>query len=82
MKKILITIFVLSLQEEYDVFIPISLNLNVAIDLIQNSLVELSNGNYIKVENPLIFSENGLLINNGSTVKYSGLKNGSKVILK
>jgi hypothetical protein len=82
MKEILVTIFVLSLQEEYDLFIPISLNLNLALDLIQNSLVELSDGNYVKVEKPMLFSMEGLIINNNNTVKYSGLKNGCTVILK
>ena len=42
MKKILVTIYVLSLQQEFDVFIPIAMNMKDAISLIQDSIVKLS----------------------------------------
>ena len=48
MKKILVTIYVLSLQQEFDVFIPITMNMKDAISLIQDSIVKLSNENYQK----------------------------------
>ena len=82
MKEILVTIYVLSLQEEFDIFIPIKFNVNEAIDLIQDSIVNLSNGNYQKVENPLLYEESGKVINGNNAVKYSGLKNGCTVLLK
>lgn len=82
MKEILVTIYVLSLQQDFDMFIPIKFNMNEAIDLIQDTIVNLSNGNYQKVEHPLLFTDSGNVVNNNNNVKYSGLKNGSKVILK
>ncbi len=81
MKELLITIYVLSLQEEYDLFIPISLKMREAISLIQDSIVEMSDGNYEKKDQVYLYDENGNVINDNNPVKYSGLKNGSKVLL-
>ena len=81
MKEILVTIYVLSLQEEYDLFLPISLNVNDAINLIQDAIVEMSEGNYEKKEVAYLYSESGKVINSNNPVKYSGLTNGCKVLM-
>lgn len=81
MKKILVTIYVLSLQQEFDVFIPIAMNMKDAISLIQDSIVKLSNENYQKKDNVMLFDEEGKIINPNNKVKFSGLNNGSKVIM-
>ena len=81
MKKILVTIYVLSLQREFDVFIPITMNMNDAISLIQDSIVKLSNENYQKKDNVMLFDEDGKIINLNNKAKFSGLNNGSKVVL-
>ena len=83
MDEILVTIYVLSLEQEYDLFLPINMNMKDAIVLIQKTLVELSDENYEVVSNPLLYSEDeGKLINLNNIVKFSGLKNGCKVLLK
>lgn len=83
MKEILVTIFVLSLNQEFDLFLPINMKVKEAIDLIQKNLVELSDGNYIVNQNPILYSEvSGKTINMNNIVKYSGLTNGCKVLLK
>lgn len=81
MKKILVTIYVLSLQQEFDVFIPIAMNMKDAISLIQDSIVKLSNENYKKKDNVMLFDEDGKIINLNNKAKFSGLNNGSKVVL-
>lgn len=81
MNKILITVFVVSLNEEYDIFIPIGLKVNEIIDIIQDSLYELSNNNFQKKENIDLYTSTGLLINKNNIVKFSGLKNGVKLLL-
>lgn len=81
MKKILVTIYVLSLQQEFDVFIPIAMNMKDAISSIQDSIVKLSNENYQKKDNVMLFDEEGKIINLNNKAKFSGLNNGSKVIL-
>lgn len=83
MKKILVTVYVLGLNSEFDIFLPINLNLGEALDLIQNAIVELSDYNFEKLENPKLYTENGARIANPENlVKYSGLTNGCKVLLK
>lgn len=83
MNEILVSIYVLSLNQEFDVFLPIGLNMIEALDLIQDTISDLSGRNYEKVESPLLYSEDsGKVINLNNIVKFSGLKNGSKVLLK
>ena len=81
MKEIIITIYVLSIQQEFDLFIPISLKMNEALNLIQDSIVEMSEGNYEKKDVVYLYSEDGKVINTNNPVKYSGLKNGCKVLM-
>ena len=81
MKEILVTIYVLSLQQEFDVFIPIKLEMKEALDLIQNTIVDLSNENYEKKDNVVLFSDSGKIINSNNPVKYSGLTNWCKVVM-
>ena len=81
MNKILITIYVVSLNEEYDIFLSIGLKFDEIIDIIQDSLCELSNNNYQKKENVDLYTSTGLLINKNNIVKFSGLKNGMKLLL-
>lgn len=82
MDKILISIYVLSIGEEYDLFVPINEYVGNIIEVIQNSIKELS-GNYYVI-NPSAVLYNGIdgkVINNNNIVKFSGLQNGSKVLL-
>lgn len=81
MNKILVTIYVVSLNEEFDLFLPIGLKTSEAIDIIQDSLYELSNNNYQKKETADLYTADGRVINKNNIVKLSGLKNGSKLLL-
>ena len=82
MDKILVSFYVIKLDEEYDMYLPINEKISSVIKNVQNTLVELSNGAYVYNENSLLYD--GLLgrvINNNNIVKFSGLKNGSRVLL-
>lgn len=81
MKEILVTIYVLSLQQEFDLFIPIFLNTAETINLIQDSIVEMSEGNYVKKEKVLLITESGKQVNASNPIKYSGLTNGCRVLM-
>ncbi len=81
MKELLVTIYVLSLQREFDLFIPIFLNTSEALNLIQDSIVEMSQGNYVKKEEVLLITESGNRINTNNPIKYSGLTNGCRVLM-
>ncbi len=82
MDKILVSVYALAIDEEYDMFIPINEKVSNIIELIQNTIKELS-GNYYQV-NPKAFLYNsidGAIINNNNIVKLSGLKNGARLLL-
>lgn len=81
MNKILVTIYIISVDKHYDLLLPINKKVGELFNSIQDSLVDLSNGNYQKKENILLYDTNGLIINPNNYVKYSGLKNGSKIII-
>ncbi len=83
MDKILVTFFVLSLEEEFDIFLPINVKLSDALTTVQQSIKEMTEGNYEIIENPFLYNDlDGKLINLNNIVKFSGLKNGSRVMLK
>ena len=81
MKKILIVVYVLFLENEYDILLPINISVLEAIELIQTSVCELSGNTYIINDNAVLYDAYGKVININNIVKFSGLKNGSKVIL-
>ena len=81
MNKILITIYVLKIEKQFDLMIPINLSVKEAIDLIQDAIVELSANSYKKNMDAIIYDEDGKNIDLENIVKFSGLKNGSKVLL-
>ena len=83
MDKILVTFYVLSLEEEFDVFIPINVKLAEVLNTIQQTILEMSEGNYVINPNPLLYNDlDGKLININNIVKFSGLMNGSRVMIK
>ncbi len=81
MNKILITIYVISIDETYDVLVPINLKMSEIMELIQNTITELSNDNYEKHDNAILMNSESKIINTNNSGKNSGLTNGCKVIL-
>lgn len=82
MNKILVSVKVPTIEEEYDLLIPIGEKMSEVLLLIQKSIHELSGGYYmINEEANLYDSIGGKVINKNNIVRFSGLKNGSKVIL-
>ncbi len=82
MDKILISVYVLAIDEEYDMFIPINEKVSNVVDLIQQSVNELSGGYYQINSKALLYNGiDGNIINSNNIVKFSGLKNGSRLLL-
>lgn len=82
MDKILVTIYVISIEEEYDILLPIGLMMKDAVQLIQETIKDLSNNTYNVNPSAVLYTDDGFLINLNNSVKFSGLKNGYRVILK
>ena len=82
MDKILITVFVPFIDDNFDIKIPINLEMVLVMQLIQEAIVDLSNDTYVINPNAKIYDKNtGYLINQNNIVKFSGLKNGSAVMI-
>lgn len=85
--KILITVVVPMIEEEYDIYIPVSKTIKVTRDLLVKTVNELSEGYFpIKDNNSLVtktilLSSNGSILKESNTVKDCGLKNGDKIIM-
>lgn len=81
MNKILVTVYVLSLDESYDILVPINLKMTEVFDLIQNTISELSSNNYVKHDDVYLLNKDGKVINKNNMVRLSGLTNGCRVVL-
>ena len=81
MDKILVSIYVLRIDETFDIYIPINKNAGEALNLIQKEIVKLSNETYILNEKAMLYTENGTVINTNNMVRFSGLTNGQKLLL-
>ena len=81
MDKILVSIYVMAIDETYDLLLPINLKMSEVLELIQNTVVDLSNNNYQKHENVMLLNSNCDLINTNNIVRLSGLTNGCKLVL-
>ncbi len=79
--KILITVGVPMIDEEYDIYIPVSKNIKLSIDLIVKAINELTNGHFPIKDNYIMINSNGEILSKSKTIKESNLKNGDKVIL-
>lgn len=82
MKKILVTVFVPTIEEQYDIKISINSDMKDIIELLQETIRDLSGNTYKIKNNALLYEKNtGKVINLNNVVKYSGLQNGSSVML-
>ena len=79
--KIFITVGVPMIDEEYDIYIPVSKNIKLSIDLIVKAINELTNGHFPIKDNYIMINSNGEILSKSKTIKESNLKNGDKVIL-
>lgn len=82
MKKVLVSVYVLSLDKTYDILLPINLSMKDVIDLIKSAIVEMSNGVFVNSNDSKLYEGNtGKLVNINNIVKFSGIRNGCKLML-
>lgn len=82
MNKILVLVYIPSIEQEYDIYIPINKKIGTIKNTIINSVLELSEGNLKNIDNLRLYDkETSIIFDNNIIVKNSGIKNGSKLIL-
>lgn len=82
MNKVLVTVYVPLIEQEYNLFIPVNRKIGLVKKILVNSIVELSDGDYI-IENEIS------LYNKMTNQEYkddifvieSDIRNGTKLIL-
>jgi len=80
--KILIELEIPLIEKYYDLFVPINKKIGTIKTLIENSLVELTDGAYVPNEASNFYSkETGNIYDVNQSVRDTDLKNGSRVIL-
>ena len=79
--KIIVKVYVPSLDNSYDAFISINLNIFETTKLIINSINELIDGITIDDQARLYYKDNGEELEIDKIVKDTKLRNGSKLVL-
>ena len=80
--KILIELEIPLNEKKYDLFIPINKKVGTIKRLIEDALVELTDGAYaIKDDTNLYSKDTGAVYDVNKTVRDTDLKNGSRIIL-
>jgi len=81
MDKILIELYVPSINENYDVFIPTSRRIYEVENMLSKMIEELSLNRYSNNENILCYFEDGKIINRNLRVIDCKITNGTKLML-
>ena len=76
MNKMFINLYIPTLDESYDIFIPVNKKVGTIKNAIVNSIRGLGTENY-----KLISKEEGKIFDDNAYVKASGITNGAKLVL-
>lgn len=80
--KILIGLCVPLIEKNYDIYIPVNKKIGTIKKLIEECLVELTDGSYkIKEDSNFYSKETGQIYDVNKSVRETDLKNGSRIIL-
>lgn len=80
--KVLVSVNVPILESKYDIYFPANRRIHNVIEMIKNSLFELSQGSFNVNANYMLYNkENGRAYNMNILVRDSDIRNGSQVIL-
>ena len=82
MEKILINLFVPSVQEKYDLFVPSDLEIGVLTGILANGVRDLCNGRYcISEKEMLIKTSPDVVLNPKKTLSEYDVNDGVKLVL-
>ena len=80
--KILIELEIPLIEKSYDMYIPINKRIGTVKKLIEEALIELTDGAYeMKPETNFYSKETGQIYDVNKNVRETDLKNGSRIIL-
>lgn len=80
--KILIEVYIPSIEKEYDIFVPISKRIGTVKELIENGLNAFNNSEFSLREDMNLYSKStGEMYDVNMKIVDTDLQNGSKLIL-
>jgi hypothetical protein len=80
--KILIELEIPLIEKSYDLYIPINKRIGTVKKLIEEALIELTDGAYeMKLDTNFYSKETGQIYDVNKNVRETDLKNGSRIIL-
>ena len=80
--KVLVELVVPEIEEKYDIYIPVSKKVGSVIDLLQKSVFELTDGDYVATQKALLYNAvTGERYDINVLVKDTNIRNGSRIIL-
>ena len=83
MDKILVDIYIISIDYNVNIYLPINMLVSEAIKYVCEYINETVNEDFKVDENTKLYDGiEGKIINNNNIVKFSGIKNGAKLLLK
>lgn len=82
MEKILVNLFVPSVQEKYDIFVPSNLEIGVLVSVLANGVQDLCNGRYCQSEKEMLIRLSpDIVLNPHKTLSYYDIKDGARLVL-
>ncbi len=82
MNKILAEIYVPALEVSFDVFLPLTISVYEATNLVADAVARLSKGKFYKNPTTLLYGrEDGMMLNINKSIGELNLKNGSGLML-
>ncbi len=79
--KVLVELVVPSLEETYNIYIPINKRVGNIIQLVNKVLFELTNGLYVGNDMTALYDENGEKYEVNLLVRQTNIRNGSIIVL-
>jgi hypothetical protein len=80
--KVLVKVYVPSVDEEYEIYIPTNETINKVLELIVKSVSELSDDNLdLNQKHYLLDPETSIVYDNSNIVRDTNIKNSKKLIL-
>ena len=82
MRKVLVEVFVPTIDARYDVFIPCASQMSEVLELLKRAVADLSDGRFVPTqETAICYRDDGSIINVNMTPYELSIHNGSKLML-
>lgn len=82
MNKVLVKVYVPSIEEQYDILVPLNRRIYNVIKLLVKAIYELSNGYYEPKTKPMLYDKiTAIPYDENLSIRESSIRNGTEVIL-